>query len=395
MRKPTQKYLVLLTAFFILLSCKKENESEKEPIQNALEQMTLLLAEAEKHNRIPRTVNESGEMHWTNEKFDWTEGFFTGSCWYLYEFSNDKKWKMAAEKFQGQFEDHKFKTNNHDLGFIFNCSYGNGVRLTNNEDFKKIMITAADALLTRFNPRIGCIQSWDVDSGWQKERGWMFPVIIDNMMNLELLFKVSDFTGDDSYKQVAITHANTTLKNHFRKDNSSFHVVDYDPETGKVRSKETAQGFANESAWARGQAWGLYGYTVCYRFTKDPLYLAQAEHIANYIINHQNLPNDGIPYWDYNASKIPNEPRDVSAAAITVSALLELDAFSDTSYEPFIEKVMNNLASDKYTAVVGENNNFILKHSVGSIPHGAEIDVPLSYADYYYLEALIRTKYKN
>ena len=400
----TIKFIFLLT--LLLTSCKenKDKVSDKidanstiegnidvdQALSNAVKQLQLQTEYAMKENRIPRTVNPEGEMHWTNPKFDWTEGFYPGSLWYLYKYSKDDKWKNAATSFQAMFEEHKNLTTNHDLGFVFNCSYGNGYDLTGNEDFKAVMITAANALSTRFNPNVGCIKSWDVDRGWQSERNWMFPVIIDNMMNLELLFKASELTGDTKYKEIAIAHANTTLKNHFREDNSSYHVIDYDPNTGSVRNKETAQGFAHESAWARGQAWGLYGYTVCYRYTKDEKYLDQAQKIAQFI--YDNRPADGIPYWDYNADKIPNEPRDVSAAAIIASALIELDGYTKESYGAQIDEILGSLASEAYTAKIGENNDFILKHSVGSIPHGNEIDVPLNYADYYYLEALLRYK---
>ncbi|SDX62024.1 Glycosyl Hydrolase Family 88 [Lutibacter oricola] len=383
---------LLLIALTLFISCSTKTSKKESKIDKAAEQITHLVKDAETANRIPRTLTAEGKMHFAHKNFDWTEGFFPGSCWYLFETTKDEKWKVAAEKFQSLFEEHKFRTNNHDLGFVFNCSYGNGFRITKNENFKQVMITAAKSLSTRFNPTIGCIKSWDVTGGWQAERGWKYPVIIDNMMNLELLFEVSKLTGDDSYKNIAITHANTTLKNHFRADNSSVHVVDYDPETGEVRNKHTAQGFAHTSAWARGQAWGLYGYTVCYRYTKDEKYLQQAEKIAKFITEYKGTPEDGIPYWDYNAPNIPNEPRDVSAAAITVSALIELDDFSKNNYQPAIDKIMTSLASDTYTAKVGENKHFILKHSVGSIPHGNEIDVPLNYADYYYLEALVRLK---
>lgn len=396
------KIFIVIVLIVIAHSCK-ENKTAKNittgdaavisPMKNAQKQLALQLVEAEKADRIPRTINSDGSMHWAKEGFDWTEGFFPGSLWYMFENTKDEKWKDAADKFQGLFEDHKNYTSYHDLGFVFNCSYGNGYRLTKNEAYKQIMITAGESLMTRFNPTVGCIKSWDVDKGWQSERNWMFPVIIDNMMNLEMLFELTEITGDQKYKEVAIEHANTTLKNHFRKDNSSYHVVDYNPDTGKVRSKQTAQGFADESSWARGQAWGLYGYTVCYRYTKDQRYLEEAQKIAEFIINYKDTPKDGIPYWDYNANNIPNEPRDVSAAAITVSALIELDAYSDGAYLPAIDKILSSLASDEYTAKIGENKNFILKHSVGSIPHGAEIDVPLNYADYYYLEALM--KYQN
>lgn len=389
-------FTIILGLLLFLNSCKNEEkvtqQKDTTPLEMAEKQLSLQLIEAQKANKIPRAISAEGDMHWAKSNFDWTEGFFPGSLWYLYKNTKDDKWKSAAETFQATFEDHKYRTNSHDLGFIFNASYANGYELTKNPEFSSVMITAADSLITRFNPTIGSIQSWDVEGGWQSERGWKFPVIIDNMMNLELLFKVSELTENEKYKKIAIAHANTTLKNHFRADNSSYHVVDYDPETGNARKKETAQGFANESAWARGQAWGLYGYVVCYRYTKDEAYLNQAKKIAKFISD--NKPADGIPYWDYNASKIPNEPRDVSAAAITASALIELDGFTTNSYLPAIDQILNSLATKEYTAVIGENHNFILKHSVGSIPHGFEIDVPINYADYYYLEALLRYKAK-
>lgn len=388
-------YLSVFAVLIFLSSCSFSKQEETvnvntSPLIFANEQLSLLLEHAENENKIPRTLTAEGEMHWTKPNFDWTEGFFPGSCWYLYEVTKDEKWKNAAQKYQAKFESHKNYTSFHDLGFVFNCSYGNGYRLTKDEAFKEVLITAGDSLMTRFNPNVGCIMSWDVDKGWQSTRGWKYPVIIDNMMNLEMLFELTELTGDEKYKNAAISHADTTLKNHFRADNSSYHVIDYDPESGDVRNKHTAQGFAHESSWARGQAWGIYGYTVCYRYTKDARYLEQAQKIAKFIIDYKGTPKDGIPYWDYNAPNIPNEPRDASAAAITVSALIELDGYTEESYAPAINKIMNSLASKEYTANLGENSNFILKHSVGSIPHNNEIDVPLNYADYYYLEALVR-----
>ncbi|MCL6266287.1 glycoside hydrolase family 88 protein [Flagellimonas myxillae] len=392
------KHSQLLTVFVLCslaVSCgKKQNSIDADAlIAKTEKQLNLLLGEAEKANRIPRTLNAEREIHWTMESFDWTEGFFPGSCWYLYQHTQNDLWKKSAEKFQAQYESHKYSINNHDLGFIFNCSYGHGYKLTQNPSFKEVMITAADSLITRFNPEVGCIKSWDVDRGWQSQRGWKFPVIVDNMMNLELLFEVSKLTNNSKYADIAIRHANTTLKNHFRTDNSSYHVVDYDPETGEVRSKQTAQGHSHESSWARGQAWGLYGFTLCYRYTQNPAYLELAEKIARFIVEHKNLPDDKIPYWDFDAPSIPEEPRDASAAAIMVSALLELDSYSEQSYTSTIEQMLSSLASPSYTSGDGENKGFVLDHSVGSIPHGAEIDVPLNYADYYYLEALSR--YKN
>ncbi len=386
------KLVLILSILFV--SCNNKNrktdKNEKSEVDKQLiaveKQLSLLLDKALEKNRIPRTTNKDGSIYWAPLKFDWTEGFFPGTCWYLYEATNDEKWKNGAEQLQKLIESHKTITNNHDLGFIFNCSYGNGYRLTKNKDFKDVLIASGNSLITRFNEKVGCIQSWDVGPNHR----WKFPVIIDNMMNLELLFELTKLTGDPKYKEIAIAHANTTIKHHFRENYSSYHVIDYDPETGAVRNKNTAQGFSDESSWARGQAWGLYGYTVCYRYTKDEKYLEQAQNIAKYIINA--MPEDGIPYWDYNAPHIPNEKRDVSAAAIATSALIELDGYTKESYLPFIYKSIVSLGTDAYSAKLGENNNFALMHSVGSIPHQAEVDVPLNYADYYYTEALLRLK---
>jgi len=400
---PNRVFFLLFLVFVFSVSCTDKNakteryakETEFDPATSlamAKERLNLQLGEAEKVNKIPRTLNEDGSIHYANLDYDWTEGFFPGSLWFLYEDSKNKSFKLAAEHFQSLYESHKYRTTNHDLGFIFNNSYGNGYRLTKNEAFKPVLITAADSLSTRFNENVGCIKSWDVDRGWQAERNWKFPVIIDNMMNLELLFEVSELTKNSKYHAIAVAHANTTLKNHFRADGSSVHVVDYNPETGAVRSKQTAQGFDDNSAWARGQAWGLYGYTVCYRYTKDKRYLQQAEMIADFILEKNKMREDGIPYWDYDADGIPNEPVDVSAAAITASALIELDGISKKSFKSDVDALLETLSSEKYMSKLGENHNFLLMHSVGSIPHGNEIDVPLNYADYYYLEALLRYK---
>lgn len=399
------RLIPLLLICTLLFSCKENKKNEELAVSEedhtefpekqlalAAQQYDLLLQDAREANKIPRTLNEEGEMHWVNQGFDWTMGFFPGSCWYLYENTNDEKWKNAADHFQSKFEEFKNNTGYHDLGFLFNCSYGNGYRLTQNEEYEEVLVTASTSLIERFNPKVGSIISWDVDKGWQSERGWKFPVIIDNMMNLEMLFEASEITGDDKYREVAIAHANATMKNHFREDNSSYHVVDYDPETGEVRSKQTAQGHADESSWARGQAWGIYGFIMCYRYTKDEKYLEQAKKIADFILDYEGTPEDMVPYWDYNAPNIPNEPRDASAAAITASALIELAGYDDQKYMESAEKILKSLASSEYTAQVGENKHFILKHSVGSIPHNNEIDVPLNYADYYYIEALLRYK---
>jgi unsaturated chondroitin disaccharide hydrolase len=270
-------------------------------------------------------------------------------------------------------------------------SYGNGLRLTVDTAYEKVLLTAAKSLSTRFRPNVGCIQSWG------SSRNWQCPVIIDNMMNLELLMWAFEVTGDSLYYKICISHSDTTIKNHYRPDYSSYHVVSYDTITGKVQVKQTHQGADDESAWSRGQIWGLYGFISMYRETHLERYLDQATHIADFLINHPNMPEDKIPYWDFNAPDIPNAKRDASAGAIMASALIDLsrqvDSVSGKKYLEVAEKQIRTLASPEYMAKLGENGNFILKHSVGSLPDKSEVDVPLSYADYYFLEALLRYSY--
>ena len=323
---------------------------------------------------------------------DWTSGFFPGSMWYMYELTGNEKWKNLGTKYTEDLDSVKFLTWHHDVGFMINTSYGNAYKATKNEAYKDVMVQAAKSLATRFRPTPGVIQSWDEDRGWQGTRGWMCPVIIDNMMNLELFFEVTRFTGDSSFYKMAVSHADVTLENHFRDDYSCYHVIDYDKIKGGVRHKHTAQGYAHESAWARGQAWAIYGFAVCYRETKDPRYLELTDKIYNYLFTHKNMPEDLVPYWDFDAPNIPNEPRDASAAAIIASALYELSTFGKPEYKETADKIVASLSSPSYRALLGTNGNFLLMHSVGSIPHGHEIDVPLNYADYYFLEALLRKK---
>ncbi|ADY52618.1 glycosyl hydrolase family 88 [Pseudopedobacter saltans DSM 12145] len=344
------------------------------------------LASNKKDLVAPRTL-EKGELKLVPSR-DWTSGFFAGELWYLYELTRDKNWLDDADNYTRPLEQEKDNGKTHDMGFKIYCSFGNAYRLTQKEYYKNVIIESAKTLSTRYNDKVKAIRSWDHNS--QK---WSFPVIIDNMMNLELLFEATKLTGDSTFYKIAVNHANTTLKNHFRKDYSSYHVIGYDPETGKVLQRNTHQGYSDESAWARGQAWAIYGYTMCYRYTKDQRYLDQAEHIVNYFFNHKNMPKDLIPYWDFDAPNIPNEPRDVSAATVTASALLELANYSKnkTAYYKYSQTILNNIAQ-KYKSKLGGNKGFILSHSTGAKPSNSEVDVPLNYADYYYLEALKRYK---
>ena len=199
-------------------------------------------------------------------------------------------------------------------------------------------------------------------------------------------------TGNDTLKNIAITHAQTTLKNHFRADYSSYHVIDYNPETGEVENKHTHQGFAHESAWARGQAWGLYGFTMMYRETGIQDFLVQAEKIAGFILSQPGIADGKIPYWDFNAPNIPNEPYDASAGAIIAAALFELSEFSGNSdkYLTVAGKLLDTLSSPDFLSPVGDNNGFLLFHSTGHLPNNSEMDVPIVYADYYLLESIIK-----
>lgn len=340
-------------------------------------------------DRFPKTYYAQTDSFETSKSGWWCSGFYPGTLLYLYEQTKDQSQLTEAERMLKSLEKEKNNKNTHDLGFMMYCSFGNAERIAPKPEYKDILLTSARSLCTRFNPKVGCIKSWD-------SKPSDFLVIIDNMMNLELLFWATKISGDSSFYKIAVTHANTTMQNHFRSDYSSYHVINYDPQTGQIKEKKTAQGAADESAWSRGQAWGLYGYTLCYRETKDKKYLDQANHIAQFILHHPNLPPDKIPYWDFNAPGIPNALRDASAASIIASALIELSGYTGekekNEYLSVAETILQNLSTPPYKAETGKNGGFILQHCVGHMPQKTEIDVPLTYADYYFIEAMKRFK---
>lgn len=387
-------------AVFVTISCTSRNEENahlNQVINESLDfatQQSILMAESLKDqpSRLPQTINRKGELVTCNSSW-WVSGFFPGVLWYLYENNPTDSLKNWAENYTLRVEDQKYTTDNHDVGFMIFCSFGNGYRITGNPAYKEVIHTASNSLITRFNPTVGCIRSWDY-APWSAK--WQYPVIIDNMMNLEMLEWSAKTFEDTTYSHIAETHANTTLRNHFRDDFSSYHVISYDTITGQVEKKNTAQGFADSSAWARGQGWGLYGYTMMYRETGNDAYLKQAEGIADFVIHHPNLPEDKIPYWDFDAPNIPDAKRDASAGALICSALIELSQYvSDEKSKEYLDiakQQLISLSSPDYRAKLGENGNFILMHSVGHMPNGTEVDVPLTYADYYYVEALMRMK---
>lgn len=385
-----KQYFLLTIASLTILSVHAQDNLSA-VLADVEKQTTVMLQEIPQAKNdkpelvSPRTIDK-GNLKLVTSR-DWTSGFFPGQLWLLYEYTGKPEWKTQAQAFTANLEREQFNAGTHDMGFKMYPGYGAGYRLTKDPKYREIIIQSAKTLSTRFRPVVGCIRSWDHHADT-----WQFPVIIDNLMNLELLFAATQLSGDSSFYKIAITHANTTMKNHYRSDYSSYHVVDYDTVTGKVIKKNTHQGYADESAWARGQAWGLYGYTMCYRFTKNKAYLQQAEHIAGFLLKHPNMPADLVPYWDYNAPGT-DQPRDASAAAIMASALYELSTYSKNgkSYVATANTIIDNLTK-KYRSAPGENKGFLLLHSTGHKPNNSEIDVPINYADYYYLEALLRSK---
>ncbi|MDX2185988.1 MAG: glycoside hydrolase family 88 protein [Opitutaceae bacterium] len=359
----------------------------EENLRFAAAQYDFMLQHVDPARGFPRSL-EGCQLTFT-APHQWTSGFFPGSLWMLFEATGDEKWRKHAEEYTAALESTKAYERTHDLGFILYCSFGQGWRLTKNPKYREVLLEGAQTLGSRFDERVGAIKSWD-------DTKWAFPVIIDNMMNLELLTWAGSHGGPQRLGQIAVRHANTALRDHFRPDGSSFHVVSYVPDSGKVASQETHQGCADSSSWARGQAWALYGFTMMYRETRIETYRVQALRVAHFIRTHPRLPEDGVPYWDFDAPGIPNEPRDSSAAAIMASALLELATFVDADdareLRDLAERQLLSLGSESYRAKVGENGGFLLRHGTGNHPKHSEIDVPLVYGDYYFIEALVRAK---
>jgi len=378
---------------FLMFGCSSQNQkkSKLDLTSHIAQQMdyAIQLAKPLRDSVLvsPRTI-ENDKLKLVSSK-DWTSGFFPGNLWMMFELTGDEIWKQRALEYTLPLENQQWNGGTHDMGFKMFCSFGKAWQFTGDSAYRNILIQSAKTLATRFNPAVGCIRSWDHNAD-----KWDFPVIIDNMMNLELLMWAAKQTGNDTLKNIAIKHAQTTLKNHFREDNSSYHVIDYNPETGAVENRNTHQGYSDESAWARGQAWGLYGYTMMYRETGMEEFLVQAEKIAGYILSQPGITEGKIPYWDFNAPNIPNEPYDASAGAIISAALFELSEFSDNGdkYLSVANKLLETLTTSEFLSPVGENKGFLLYHSTGHLPNNSEIDVPIVYADYYFLESIIKKK---
>lgn len=408
-----RKTISLFLLLFLLLSgvfssCDSEKSAEQAFIQDntdfavAQTREMLKLTGAPNSKNYPRTTNQKGELRTTGMR-DWTPGFFPGSLWYLYELTGDNFWKQEAEQWTSTLEPNQYFTGNHDIGFMMYCSYGNAERLAPHPEYQKILIQSAESAITRFDERVQAIESWDYRRAWNGEE-WFYPVIIDNMMNLELLFYASRVTGDKKYYDIAVAHADKTMKYHLRPDGSSYHVVDYDTTSGLPLHQQTCQGYSDNSTWSRGQAWAIYGFTMMYRETKNKTYLETARRCVDCFM--RNLPEDLVPLWDFNVDQDGFTPdgksyavlhkdkvKDASAAAIACSALFELGELSgEQQYTNTAIRILKSLASPEYRAQLGENAGFIIMHCTGSFPHHSEIDSPLVYADYYFLEALLRYK---
>jgi unsaturated chondroitin disaccharide hydrolase len=320
----------IISALFLNTGCKVQKGQSVKPKNDLVQLVDKSLKDADAQikylmqqtpaDKLPRSLDPNGKL-WTSGSNWWCSGFYPGTLLYLYESTKDTVVQNEALRRLKLVEKEQFNKTTHDLGFMMYCSFGNANRLAPSEEYKNILVNSARSLASRFDEKVGCIRSWN-------SKPTDFLVIIDNMMNLELLFYATKVTGDSSFYKVAVTHANTTMKHHFRPDHSTYHQVNYNPQTGLPQKKRTVQGAADESSWARGQGWGLYGYTVMYRETKDPIYLDQANKIAGFILNHPNLPADKVAYWDFNAPGIPNALRDASAASLMASAFIELAGYN-------------------------------------------------------------------
>jgi unsaturated chondroitin disaccharide hydrolase len=378
---------LLLLLLFLLLHPTTETEAQRINVDSMMlliqKHVNNQLATLRPSGKYPRTYRSDGSLKVVKPS-DWTSGFFPGILWLLFDYTQDTYWLKQAERWTVGLEFEKYNTRTHDVGFILTHSFGHGYRLTSRPHYRDVLLEGAASLASRYNTRVRSIRSWE-------HGDWKFPVIVDNMMNLELLFIATKISGQKKFAEIAVSHANTTLNNHYRSNGSAYHVVDYDPETGEVISRTNAQGYTDESSWARGQAWGLYGFVMVYRETRNRAYLEHAEKLANYFI--QNLPKNRIPYWDFNAPNIPFELQDASAAAIAAAALLELSGYAEetgNTYFSAATSILRSLCSPSFFAPPGSNGNFLLMHGVGSTPSNREMNSPLIFSDYYLVEALVK-----
>ncbi len=392
--------LTAILPFSILLaSCASTASTEKFNVDQALEycntqvlrSLAALGADSTDYTMMPRNI-QGTDSAWACRKAspdEWCSGFWPGILWYDFESSRDEIVREEAERYTETLEYLSQRPAfDHDLGFLMFCSYGNAYRLTGSPKFRDIILASADTLATLFNPKVGTILSWPRNV----EMLGGHNTIMDNMINLEMLFWASKNGGDKRLYDIALKHAETTMEYHFRPDGTCYHVAVYDPESGKFIKGMTHQGYSDSSTWARGQAWAVYGYTMVFRETQDRRFLDFACKVTDAYL--RRLPDDYVPYWDFDDPAIPDAPRDASAACVVASALLELQAYvtpeKRDEYRDAAVKMLASLSSDEYRS--GDKRHSFLDHSTGHKPAGSEIDAAIVYADYYYIEALLRLK---
>ncbi|HEY65422.1 MAG TPA: glucuronyl hydrolase [Caldilineae bacterium] len=357
-----------------------ENERPlREALDHAIARITQLM---EKAIGFPQAT-EHGRWRYT-EDGGWTGGFWPGRLWLAYLVTEEGRYATAAREWCVRLAPREFDTTTHDLGFLFYPSYVTGYRLTDERALRYGALAAAETLTRRFNPKGNFIQAWGpLDDPRRRGR-----TIVDTMMNLDLLFWATTQTGENRFSDIAVRHARTCQTHHVRPDGSTAHVYDFNPDTGEPIGQNTHQGYSPTSCWSRGQAWAIYGFTTCYRRTGDEAFLATARKLADWFIAH--LPEDHVPYWDFNAPDIPNEVRDSSAAAIAACGLLDLAiAAGEPRYREAGLEILTSLATH-YTSRDHPEEEGILLHATGAKPLGREIDVSLTYGDYYFVEGLLR-----
>lgn len=387
-------FIIFLVSFSFVSCENEENYTFSTPSNRLFDECIIKIrrsvSQLEHLNRMPRSIKDGDQLWSTTGIHSWTSGFWPGILWLTYEYTGENKWAERAHQWTMSLKPVKnMKNKDHDLGFIMYTSFGNGFRLTENEKYTSILLETADSLMSLYNPEVGTILSWPY-----RLDEWGHNTIIDNMMNLEILFWASEETGNQKYYNAAVNHAYKTKKHHVREDSSTYHVVLFDSNSGKPTNKLTHQGYSDESMWARGQAWAIYGFTMVYRETGNNEFRKTACALADKYI--EELPEDLIPYWDFNSPEIPDTKKDASAAAITSSALFELSDLvhnKNLSYK-YQQKAKEMLVSLYNNYRAGSSKVSILDHSVGNHNANSEIDVPVIYADYYFLEALIRQQNK-
>ncbi|GAA3650217.1 glycoside hydrolase family 88 protein [Flavivirga jejuensis] len=386
--------LFFILTMFLMVACA--SPKKQKPTFSPTEMLDLSVLKTKKTlkslkitDSFPRNISKDKQDWGLVGVKDWCSGFWPGVLWHAYEYSGDASIKKGAEEFTLPIKPIAYSpAQNHDIGFMVYCSYGNGYRLTGNQEYKDVLLSAADTLATLYNPAVGSILSWP-----EKTDEYAHNTIIDNMMNLELLFWASKNGGDKKLYDIAVSHAEVTMKYLVRADNSVYHLGEFNDITGEFIKGHTHQGYADESMWARGQTWGLYGFAIAYRETGKEEFLNTSIKLADHFLNR--LPEDGIPYWDFDDPKIPNAPKDASAATVAACGMLELsglvkDKVLKAKYEDAARNFIKILSSENYFS--GDTNQALLLHSLGHYPNNTEIDVPIIYADYYYMEALSRLR---